>query len=687
MSDATNARLALAGSQSQAEDDINLIAVAGILWRGAPWIAAATALFGLFGVYLVLWHLEPRYTANAKVAFENRQETLINLDSVVSGISGDQTSINTEVEILRSRELIGKLVDRLDLQNEPRLNPYLDSPQEVAPEREREVLINNVLSAIRVGNLRSSFVFSISAVSGDPKLSQRLANGLADLYIDDQLEVKFEATAKASAWLGERVGTLRIELEEAQEAVKTFTATTGIVTPEEVAAVNRQVDEARERLQDARTREMDLKSKLVALEEAQATGDPLKMAAALGDASLITLAQNGADRDTFMSRLNAQAARATLEANRAAQQASGLESSLSTLEERYDQKSRALVTLEQLSREADASKAIYEYFLTRLKETSVQEGIQQAESRVLSYAPLPTIQSFPKKKRTVAFYLLIGAILGSVGVLLREFLRNGYRDATELEADFAIPVLGQVPLIPASERKDVLTYLQDKPTSAAAEAVRNLRTSLLLSNIDTPAKVILSTSCGPSEGKTTNALALAQNFAGLGHKVLLVEGDTRRPMFSQYFASDLTPGSLLNVLTGEADFRDEVRSIASIGIDFLGGGQIKANAADVFSSERFEGLMKEARDAYDIIIIDTPPVLLVPDARVIAAQADAVLFTVKWNDTSKAQIKEALRLFDIADQKVSGFVLSQIDPKRMGKYGYGGRYGAYGYHGDEYYSS
>ena len=340
--------------------------------------------------------------------------------------------------------------------------------------------------------------------------------------------------------------------------------------------------------------------------------------------------------------------------------------------------------LEQLQRDAAADASLYEYFLGRLKENSINEGIQQADSRILSYG-VPrgsTLNRSGTKRRVIMTWVLLAAI----GLIIRELLQNGIRVPDELEQMTGLPVMGQIPKIPVGKRRDVLDYLVDKPASAAAEAIRNLRTSVMLSNLDNPPQIIMSTSSVPGEGKTTQSIALTQNFAAMGKKVLLIEGDIRRRVFSEYFSIEDKAG-LLSVLSGSVEVADVIVHEPRLDADVLVGEPSKTNAADVFSSERFGALLQEARRHYDIIIIDTPPVLVVPDARVIGQKVDAILYTVKWNTTTKAQLREGLRFFETVNLKVSGLVLGQIDPAGMKRYGYGDRYGAYGKYGKKYYTS
>ena len=180
--------------------------------------------------------------------------------------------------------------------------------------------------------------------------------------------------------------------------------------------------------------------------------------------------------------------------------------------------------------------------------------------------------------------------------------------------------------------------------SAAAEAYRNMRTSLMLSHIDNPPKVIMLTSAVPGEGKTTNSIALAQNLLGLGKTVLLVEGDIRRRTLNEYF-ENVPEHGLVSVMSGDKTLSNAVFQSEGFGADILAGGNAITNAADLFSSEAFKVFIASARDTYDAVIIDTPPILVVPDARIIAEQADAVIFNLHWDKTSKSQLEESLRLF------------------------------------------
>lgn len=688
---------------NEADDEIDLLALLGTLWRGKIWILAAGLAALIIGAWYVLFAATPMYTASSSVALESREQQVMDIESVVTGLSGDTSTINTEVEVLRSRELIERLVLDLKLQNDPEFNPsllpepafsvgklvgfikeaVLGEAEVVEPLEEQRVIdgvVSRVLSQVSISNLRQSYVFTITVQTEEARKSANIANRLAQLYIDDQVRVKFEKTEQVTKWLSERVVDLQISLEDSEERLKTFVSNADLISPEGLIAVNRQLKELRERRALLETSLVAKQEEIAGYKDWLATGDFAAFAAATRDDILNRLLVNGTEEEVQKSRLETRAqtliARAEGEADRISGQIAALGVSIEEVSDRAARQSDELVKLQQFEREAEASRLIYEAFLSRLKEASVQQGIQQADSRILSEAVIPNDPSSPKKGRVLALSLILGLMVGSGGVLAKEMTQNTYRLAEDLEQKTGYAVIGQIPTIPARRRSNVLKYLTDKPNSAAAEAIRNLRTSLRLANIDHDPKVIMSTSSIPGEGKTTQSISLTQNFAGLGEKVLLVEGDIRKLVFREYFDIKKKHG-LLSVVSGDIPLEDAIAYNDTLKADILFGEKSTINAADFFSSAKFGEFIEMLRSKYDRIIIDTPPVLAVPDARVIGQKVDAILYTVRWDYTMKRQVTDGLRTLETVNLRPSGLVLGQIDKRGMKRYGYGDYYGAY----------
>lgn len=697
------------------DDNIDLRALLSTIWRGKWFISFVTILALLAGGYYAYVVAVPMYRSTSVVMLQTQEQQIVDLQSVMSGMTGDSSEVNSEVEVLRSRGLMGKVVDRLDLTRDPEFNDKLKLPTMIdeakdgvksvlktflgvtekkgvlppseAAKRQRDAVVLSLLKAVSVENVKQSLVFRVTAETENAAKSALIADSIAELYVLNQLEVKFEATEQATSWLTKRVSALQFQLEEAEQKLAAFSASTELVSVESLQGQEIQLKELRERITQADDSVVDAEERLAALQSAETRITQADLADDQQlDRMIIRVETDENIATAFDIRYQQVLDRAALEVDRLKQQVVALETSEIELSEQISYLSDDLIKLQQLTRETEAIRLLYEYFLTRLNETAAQQGIQQADSRIISNAVVPLEPSAPRKSLILAMSGMLGVMFSIGIVLLLEARKTGYRTAKFLESQTGYSVLGQIPQIPARNRKRILNYLAEKPTSAAAEAIRNLRTSLLMSNVDNPPQVIVSTSSVPGEGKTTNSLALTQNLVGMGKKVLLMEGDIRRRTLNQYFENMPRKG-LLSVITGDTNLEDAVYSPEGFGADILPGQKSNTNAADVFASEKFKTLIETARNEYDIVIIDTPPVLVVPDARIIAQLADSVLFTVLWDRTSRHQVEEALRMFHNSNQRITGLVLSQINAKRMKSYGYGGRYGAYAGYGAKYYDS
>ncbi len=695
----------LGGIKPQPEtrsDEIDLGKLFAVLWRGKLWISLCGLIALMAGFYYAFVIAIPMYTTNATVALESRQEQIVDIESVVSGLPGDQVAINTELEVLRSRRLMGKVVSDLGLVQDPEFNSRLrtpsafslnaiagfvtenifgqtPTPRAASEEAITDSVVDALLARVSVANIRQSYVFRISVVSQDPQKAAQIANRLAELYIEDQITLKFEKTVQATEWLTERVADLQIELETAEGQLKDFSSNTDLISPEGLIALNRQLKDLRDRQADITALRDAAVLRVATLDAALQTGDTIQMVEAADTAELTRLLTDDGiamSADAFATRYGEILTRAELERGRYIAQLDAIEVSINQISDSIATQSDELVQLQQFQREADASGLIYEFFLSRLKETSVQQGLQQAESRILSNAVVPNDPSAPRKPMVLMLSLILGLFVGAGLVLFRELSQNTFRLAEDLEAKTGYAVIGQVPVIPSRGRKKVLTYLKEKPNSAAAEAIRNLRTSLLLANLDKAPQVIMSTSSIPGEGKTTQSIALAQNLAGLGKNVLLIEGDIRRRVMSEYFDIPEKSG-FLSVMLGDITLDEALTSLPDMKFDVMLGETSQTNAADIFSSDRFAAFLGMLRKKYDYIIIDTPPVLAVTDARILGRWVDTTIYTVKWDSTSHRQVLDGLKAFEQVNVKVAGLVLAQISARGMKRYGYGDSYGAY----------
>ncbi|KHQ50154.1 GumC family protein [Mameliella alba] len=696
-----------------ASDDSDIFQLLGIMWRGKFVILSCALIVGSMGGYYAYKVAEPSYSATARLALQVRDQKLVDLDSVISGVSRDRAALNTEVEVIRSRTLIERLVVDMNLTKDPEFNARLREEPKISVSKVRETLrnlvtggaaaapepppsdeaillstVNAARGAISVSTLRDTYLFDISATTGHPGKSAKMANRLAQLYLDDQVQTKFEATDYAINWLSDRVNELEVELKQKGESLSALRGKTNLVSLEALEGLNIRAKDIRDRLLATQSRTAAAKETLLQNQNVLGTGDPEVISAQFDDQVLRRLANaiSSGDEDAkplFDTRVETALAAQTAEVDRLKSQRDVLQDSLADIQKKIDAQNEDLTRITQLERELAATRTLYETFLNRLKETSIQVGLQRPDARILSEAGGGRLVA-PRKSRILIFNLFLGALIGTAVVMGRQFLHKGFRTAGELQRMAGIPVIGQIPKISIKKREGLIEFLRNNPTSGGAEAIRNLRTSVLMSSIDKRPQVIMSTSALPSEGKTTQAVALTMNLAAMGSRVLLVECDVRRRTLGHYF-DDMPPGTLLDVISGEKKIEQSVMQVESLGADVLLSSRLDINGADLFASDHFTKFIRELRKAYDYIILDTPPVQVVPDARIISVQTDAVIYNVAWNDTPRDVALEGLQQFKSVGVSVTGVVLSKVDERRLKQYGYGYMYG--GKYGRGYYGT
>lgn len=707
-----------------------MLALAGTLWRRKFALAACALVALLLGAYYAFFVAVPTYRSTTSLALELRNEPVVDIEALVSGASTDDAALNTEIEVIRSRGLIRQLVQELNLLADPEFNsslrpapafslrkvvaaaidqlpfdlPALPEPRgagiEPLVETEEEPAVsappgmNATIGAVRravAANVqRNTYVFDISVTTQSPRKSMVMANTLAELYIENQIDQKFSATESAVTWLSTRVVELEEELRNRESELKALRTQVDLVSLEGLEALNRQLIVARERAEAVASEISEAEARLSQIAALRAEQDYLGLDSIFDDNTLSALVRDGSDTSAIEARLDLLTDQLDNSLTRQRQRLETLMPSVERLEGQVEAQSDEVSQLQQIEREIQTTRTLYETFLTRLKEATVQRGTAQADSRVLSEAIMGNYVS-PNKSRILMLSLILGLLVGAAIVLARQLGNKGYRSAEELETSTGRSVLGQIPLMPIKRRNQLITYFNDKPTSAAAEAIRNLRTSILLSSPDKPSQIIMSTSSLPGEGKTTQAIALAHNLAGLDKKVILIEGDVRRRTLNQYFRKDVnTAEGIGSALQTDASMEEIAKFIIRdprLDVDVILGEKIAQNAADVFSSAKFKRFLGTLQAHYDYVVIDTPPVLIVPDARVIGQYADTVVFNVAWDRTSRVQVREALRQLSTVNISVTGLVLSQISPAGMKRYGYGGKYGSYAGYGSSYYES
>ncbi len=693
-------RAAEASEVTPENAEIDLLALLGIVWRGKWWIILFGTLCMVGAMYYGTRVAVPMYPARVTIALDVQEQQVISeIESIFAGGGTDTTAINTEIEVMRSRSLIGLLVDELNLTEDREFNGYRERPTlrqrvrmlisdwepvDLEGEDLRNRVIDNVISRIGVSNIRQSLAFNISIETTDPLKSAEIVNALAEIYIENQIRQKLDEAENAISFLSERTTELQSNVEMLEQDLAQRMEASDVIDAALLQAQNVQLRDLRARIEDAQSR----------VAEDQALQDAIGGADGF-EALLAVLDEADDSRFTGIvqryraGRLGAEAAEVALQAiageidediRRSQAQLATLQISASELTDQITVQSEELIQMQQLEREVDAARLLYQTFFTRLQEASVQQGLESADSRVLSLA-VPRPASSPRLLVLLALSGFLGGMLGAIAALIREWRFAGFRTADEVRSATGASVLATIPAMAARGRKQVLQSLKENSNTVFAEAVRNLRTSILMTNPDEEPKVILVTSSVPGEGKTTLSLSLARYFGSLeGRRVLLVEADIRRQTLRAYVDEARPEGArLLDVLLGKSRLDELDLLDPDLGVEVLMGSGGEFNAADLFESRRFRELMENLRTRYDHIIIDSPPVLAVPDARVLTRYADLSVFAVRWGSTTRTQVRQGLDMLASVGNPAGGVILTQVDQRKMKSYGYGGQYGYDGY--------
>jgi capsular exopolysaccharide synthesis family protein len=334
-------------------------------------------------------------------------------------------------------------------------------------------------------------------------------------------------------------------------------------------------------------------------------------------------------------------------------------------------------------REFEANRNLYDSLQQRLRTASVQSGLESLEIDIVDKA-LPPANPVLRPQSTMIMTALAFSLLGGIVIaFLMESLDTGLRSIAEIESITELPSLAIIPRARRSsaDQAGTLTTAQrnigvlTQPKSQFAESFRSLRTSLLLSTAGHPPKFIVLTSATPSEGKTTAATNLAAILAQRDTRVLLIDGDLRRPNIHHRFGLNGKVG-LTTVLTGATKLEETVQGVPEIpNLDILPSGPVPPFPTEMLSSGAMDAILRRCGELYDYVVIDSPPILSVTDGVILARQADAVVLVVRHGKSSKHVVRRARDILLRSGSGITGIVLNAVDlnsPEYYGYYGYSG---------------
>ncbi|WP_193163706.1 GumC family protein [Microbulbifer hainanensis] len=693
-------------------------------WLIVGLTAAITAL-----VAIIVLDMSSRYKATATLMFELDSANLVSVEKLYDVGSQQRDYILTQTELLQSRELAERVIRKLDLLDNPEFEGQLQSesfdPLGFLSFSDREAsagghvdrtrmdkVVTLFLKRLTIEPKRYTHLVDITFEAHSPSLAAQVANTVVAEYIASQEEAKSQFTNRASSWLQERLETLRGKLEQSEADLHAFREAEDLV---DVSGVNslaeQELNEMTAQLQDMRRQlkqissvyeQMhDLEGNELALanlpevlsnpmiqeikrNEAEASRNVAELSRRYGPKHPDMIAANNKlamVREQLRTEVRNLSAAIESQYVTALTRVSAQELDVKRAKENYQEVSRKKFRYDELLRETEVNRKLFNTFLTRVNETRETTGFETAPARLADPAVAPERPASPNRKLAVAAAFAIALMFSVALTFVLDFLHEGVRSPEDVEMYLHQRLMGVLPDVSkASGERLPLRTFYDPEQFTFSESVRTLRTGVVLSRPSETGRVIAVASSVPGEGKTTVAQSLAFALAQV-EKVLLIDADLRKPVIGMDFAVPEGHPGLAELVEGssaidECIFRDE-----KSGVHLVPAGVQCEDPQKQLVSPQFGEMIKVLARSYDRIIIDTPPVQAVSDALIIARQANSILYVVKYDDTNKRLVSKGIDRFRQVGAEIDGVVLNHVDTSRNSAYA--DEYQGYGYGREE----
>jgi len=691
-------------------------------------------------VMIFTWQITPKYAAHATVVIDPRQKQVLDYSAMISGLPADSASVDTEVQLIKSRAIAERVTEKLELYNDPEFNPAAGAeegqsgggikafikglmPGQVEKEAvdpvlaerlEREGTVNAVMGKLSATRSGLTYMIDIGYVSTDPAKAAEIANAFADQYLVHQLEAKFDFIQRNRDTLNEKRAQYQEEVRAAEAKVEAYREENGLFESEGASLTEQQISDLNAQLIDQRADLAEARARLNAVRNEISNGRSADtITEVLGSqvisqlrAEMASLSRRKSELATrygpewpemqkiereeadLQSQIDQEITRIVAsienEVEIARQRVVALEGSLSGMRGELATNNKALVELRELEREAEATREFYEQILSRTKQVSEQESLTEADAEIASLAAIPRAPAYPNKSLNMMLGLVMGGAFGLFLIVLAEVFDNGIRTGEDIERVLGTQMITTVPSISSgifaakAAGMKPEDYLVERPMSAFAEAYRTIRSNILINRDYGRPRVVALSSAVSGEGKTVSAMCLGRICAISGDKVLVIDCDVRRHILSGNV--DETSAGLMEVLTGKAKLRDAIQKDPRVNMHVLPVSGEEPGKEDVFNTNAFRSMINMLKTKYDLIILDTAPVNAVADTRTVIDTADIAMLVVRWRKTPVRASKAAMKVLTKLKTPLLGAILTQVDTKAQGAYGYDGSYGYYATH-------
>jgi len=698
---------------------IDVRAIWSVIYRNRLIMLAILAAAIFLGVVSIL--VMPRiFQARASVQIDQQVAKVLGTEDSTpldSGVEADRF-LQTQVDVLNSRAMAKRVSDSLGLAaNDDFLKRMSGGGQLAAAGPSSGSRADRVLDTLQksltIDLPRNSRVVGIVFTSRVPTLAAEIANSYSTNFIEQNIQRKFSTSAYSRKFLNEQLGLAKVRLEESERALIAYARSARLIDASAGAA--RQAGAAEgprslitANLVDLNTAYAESDANRLRTQQRweQARATPLmSLPEVLGNETIQRLTQKRAESLASLSELRSRLRPDHPTVTLAAAELSTIEAQikiiaqgiLESIKNQYltaDRQHRAIAgklsslkdaTLTEqgrgvryniLQREVDTNRQLYESLLQRFKQVSAESGITTNNVAIVDAAEPPRKPTSPRPTLNLAISVLAGIALALLFAFGREYLDDSIRDPQDVERKLGLPLLG---VVPEQSDGDPLAALAN-PRSDIAEAYHSVRTSIELSSNQGVPRSILVTGGGQSEGKSTTSFALAQDFAMLGRRVLLIDADLRRPSLHRIVKARRTERGLSTVLARLGPVESAIVETETAGLSFLASGPLPPDPATLFAGAVLPDLFAQLAERFDVLVIDGPPVLALADATQLAASAQATIFVIQAGGAHFGQARNAVSRLLRAGARITGCVVTKYNARKSG---YGSSYDYYRYRYDD----
>jgi len=677
------------------------------LWLIGAIVGAALAL-----ATVVTMLTPPLFTAESSIQINDQSDQVLGDDlegRAAANLNWDvDRFLNTQLDILRSRALAERVTRKLNLAGSKQFFEAMgaDPPEANLPEREkREIVLEMLKNGLQVELPPSTRIATIRFTSADPGMSASIANAFSSEFIQANLQRRYDSSSYARNFVAEQLEEARARLEASERELNAYARQAGLirtrdprreeseggngsVTVASLMQLNEAANEAQARrvaaqaqwnaeqgspllssqsvlsssaVQQLMTERAEVEAKLQSARSRYLPDHPA-IEKLEGELSAVRQQLNRTAREVRDS-IRAQYVAAQTAEERLKAQVSQLRGATLAEQDRA-------VRYNTLAREADTNRSIYDGLLQRYRELNAAAGISSSNISIIDSADPPLVPSAPSFPWNLGVALLLGLGISGAAVLVRDQLEDKIRAPEDVEQKVGLSLLGVIPVVRDGEPAEAL----DDPKSPISEAYNSLRGSLSYSTAEGLPGLLMVTSAEPAEGKTTTSFAIARSFALAGKRVLLVDADLRRPSVHRMAGASNRKG-LSSLLAGQDTLEGVVIPSGQDNLSLVPSGPLPASPTELLGSPRMAALLEQFSEAYDLVVIDSPPVLGLADSPVLSALADGVVVVIEAERGRRGMVKASLRRLQGMHPVILGAVLTKFDSRR----GAGGSSAYYSY--------